>query len=178
VKLTVDGQEVGSQPLKVMIDPNSGGSEADIAAQTAMMMALRKDLESAADMTNQIEIIRGQLASMRQVINDASVRAGADELDKKLTDIEDNLIQRKFSGQGQDTTRYPGKLIGKITYLAGGVSDGDYPPNTQQQEVKTMFETQLADLRKRLDAVVSTDVAAFNRMLRDKNMGNVIAGGQ
>jgi photosystem II stability/assembly factor-like uncharacterized protein len=178
VKLSVDGQEVGSQTLKVMIDPNSGGSEADVAAQTAMLLALRKDLEAAADMTNQIEIIRGQIASLRQVVTDASVKSAADELDKKLTDVEDNLIQRKFSGQGQDTTRYPGKLIGKITYLAGGVSGGDYPPNTQQQEVKSMFEAQLADLRKRLDAVVSTDVAAFNQMLRGKNIGNVIAGGQ
>ena len=178
VKLSVDGQEVGSQPLKVMIDPNSGGSEADVAAQTAMLMALRKDLEAAADMTNQIEIIRGQLANMRQVVTDASVKTASDDLDKKLTDIEDNLIQRKYSGQGQDTTRFPNKLISKITYLAGGVSDGDYPPNTQQQEVKSMFEAQLADLRKRLDAVVSTDVAAFNRMLRDKGVGNVIAGGQ
>ena len=178
VKLSVDGQEVGSQPLQVMIDPNSGGSEADVAAQTAMLMALRKDLEAAADMTNQIEIIRGQLASLRQVVTDATVKAGADDLDKKLTDIEDNLIQRKFSGQGQDTTRFPNKLIAKITYLAGGVSGGDYPPNTQQQEVKSMFEAQLVDLRKRLDVVVSTDVASFNRMLRDKGVGNVIAGGQ
>jgi hypothetical protein len=178
VKLSVDGQEVGSQPLQVMIDPNSGGSEADVAAQTAMLMALRKDLEAAADMTNQIEIIRGQLASLRQVVTDATVKAGADDLDKKLTDIEDNLIQRKFSGQGQDTTRFPNKLIAKITYLAGGVSGGDYPPSTQQQEVKSMFEAQLSDLRKRLDVVVSTDVASFNRMLRDKGVGNVIAGGQ
>jgi len=178
VKLSVDGQEVGSQALQVMIDPNSGGSEADVAAQTAMLMALRKDLEAAADMTNQIEIIRGQLASLRQVVTDATVKAGADDLDKKLTDIEDNLIQRKYSGQGQDTTRFPNKLIAKITYLAGGVSGGDYPPNTQQQEVKSMFEAQLVDLRKRLDVVVSTDVASFNRMLRDKGVGNVIAGGQ
>jgi hypothetical protein len=143
-----------------------------------MLMALRKDLESAADMTNQIEIIRGQLASLSQLVRDASVKTAADDLEKKLTDIEDNLIQRKFSGQGQDTTRYPTKLIGKITYLAGDVAGGDYSPNTQEKEVQAMFESQLADLRKRLDAVVSTDVAAFNRMLRDKGMGNVIAGGQ
>jgi hypothetical protein len=177
VKLSVDGQEVGSQPLKVLIDPNAGGSDADIQAQTAMLTALRKDLESAADMTNQIEMIRGQLESMRQIIRDASVKSAADDLEKKLADIEDNLIQRKFSGQGQDTTRYPTKLIGKLTYLAGDVSDGDYPPNTQEKEVQAMFESQLADLRKRLDVVVSTDVAAFNRMLRDKNIGNVIAAG-
>jgi photosystem II stability/assembly factor-like uncharacterized protein len=178
VKLMVDGQEAGSQPLKLLIDPNAGGSEADVQAQSAMLMALRKDLEAAADMTNQIEMIRGQLESLRQIVRDPSVKSAADDLDKKLTDIEDNLIQRKFSGQGQDTTRYPTKLIGKLNYLAGGVSGGDYPPNTQQKEVQAMFEAQLADLRKRLDAVVSTDVAAFNRMLRDKNIGNVIAGGQ
>src|SRR5207249_7765999 len=94
------------------------GSEADVQAQTAMLMALRKDLESAADMTNQIEMIRSQLESLRQVVRDASVKSAADDLDKKLTDIEDNLIQRKFSGQGQDTTRYPTKLTGKLTYLA------------------------------------------------------------
>jgi len=33
-------------------------------------------------------------------------------------------------------------------------------------------------LRKRLDDVVSGDLNNFNRMLRDKNIGNVIANGQ
>jgi hypothetical protein len=88
------------------------------------------------------------------------------------------LTQRKYSGQGQDTTRFPTKLIGKLTYLAGDVAGGDYPPNMQEQEVKTMFEAQLASLRKQLDALVSGDLNNFNRMLRDKNIGNVIAGGQ
>jgi photosystem II stability/assembly factor-like uncharacterized protein len=177
-KLTVDGQEVGSQTIKVLIDPNAGGNEADIQKQTAMLMELRKDLESAADMTNQIEIIRAQLGDIRQLVRDPAVRTAADDLEKKLTDIEDGMIQRKFSGQGQDTTRYPTKLIGKLSYLASDVADGDYPPNTQEQEVKTMFESQLASLRKQLDAVISGDLANFNRMLRDKNIGNVIASGQ
>jgi len=108
----------------------------------------------------------------------ADVRTAADDLDKKLTDIEDNLIQRKFTGQGQDTVRYPPKLISKINYLAGGVSNGDYPPNTQQKEVQRMFEAQLSSLRKRLDDAVGTDLGGFNRMLRERNVGNVIAGGQ
>jgi photosystem II stability/assembly factor-like uncharacterized protein len=177
-KLTVDGQEVGSQSIKVLIDPNAGGNEADIQKQTAMLMELRKDLESAADMTNQIEIIRAQLGDLRQLVRDASVKTAADDLEKKLTDIEDGLIQRKFSGQGQDTTRYPTKLIGELSYLAGNVADGDSPPNTQEQEVKTMFESQLAALRKQLEGVISTDLGNFNRMLRDKNIGNVIASGQ
>jgi photosystem II stability/assembly factor-like uncharacterized protein len=178
VKLSVDGQEL-SQPLVVRKDPNSGSSEEDVQKQTAMLFELRKDLESAADMVNQIESIRGQLENLKGLLRgNADVRTAADDLDKKLTDIEDNLIQRKFTGQGQDTVRYPPKLISKINYLAGGVSNGDYPPNTQQQEVHAMFKAQLSSLRKRLDDVVGTDLGGFNRMLREKNIGNVIAGGQ
>ncbi len=176
-KLSVDGQEF-SQPLTVLKDPNTGASDEDIQKQTAMIFDLRKDLESAADMVNQIETVRGQLENLKPLLRSADLKSGADDLDKKLTDIEDNLIQRKFTGQGQDTVRFPPKLISKINYLAGGVSGGDYPPNTQQKEVQVMFESQLSSLRKRLDDVVSGDLANFNRMLREKNIGNVIASGQ
>ena len=176
VKLIVDGKEVGSQPLTVLKDPNDGTTEIDIQKQTALLMDLRKDLESAADMVNQIENLRAQLNKLRA--DHPDVTQAADDFEKKLTDIEDGLIQRRYSGQGQDTTRFGPKLIGKMTYLGSGVAGGDYPPNKQQQEVKTMFESQLASLRKQLDGVVSSDLANFNRMLRDKNIGNVIASGQ
>ena len=119
-----------------------------------MLNALRKDLESAADMTNQIEVMRSQLDSLRSILRgNADVKSGADDLDKKLTDIEDNLIQRKFTGQGQDTTRYPPKLISKINYLAGGVSGGDFAPNTQQREVQAMFESR-RERKKHLKAAL------------------------
>jgi hypothetical protein len=177
VKLSVDGQEL-SQPLIVLKDPNAGGTDVDIQKQTSMLLDLRKDLEFGADMVNQIELIRGQLDHLRPLWFDASIKTAGDALDQKLTDIEDNLIQRKYTGQGQDTTRFPQKLIAKINYLAGGVSGGDYPPNTQQMEVQAMFKAQLADLRKRLDGVVTTDLSNFNRMLRERNIGNIVPPAQ
>ena len=176
VKLMVDGQEAGSQSLTVLKDPNDGTSEADINRQTAMLLDLRKDLESAADMVNQIETMRAQLIKLRA--DHPDVQQSADDLEKKLTDIEDGLIQRKYSGQGQDTTRFGSRLIGKMGYLGGGIAGGDFPPNKQQQEVHAMFRSQLADLRKRLDAVAGTDLSNFNKMLRDKNISPVIATGQ
>ena len=174
VKLTVDGKEY-TQPLTILKDPSSAGSDADISRQMTLLWDLRKDMESAADMVNQIETIRAQLDSLRGLVKDASVKTAADDLDKKLTDIEDNLIQRRFTGQGQDTVRWPPKLISKLNYLASGVGGSDFAPTTQQQEVYTTFKAQLTDLRRRLDAVLGTDLANFNRMLREKNVGNVIA---
>ena len=177
VKLTVDGQEY-SQPLTVMRDPSTGATDEDIQKQIAMLNDLRKDMESAADMVNQIESVRSQLDNLETLLKTKELKDAAEDLDKKLIDIEDNLIQRKLTGQGQDTTRFPAKLISKINYLAGGLASSDFAPTTQQKEVQSMFESQLASLRKRLDDAVNTDLTNFNRMLRDKNIGNVIAEGQ
>jgi hypothetical protein len=38
-----------------------------------------------------------------------------------------------------------------------------------------MLKERLAANRKQLDHGVSTDLDAFNKMLRDRNIGNVIA---
>ena len=177
VKLTVDGQEF-TQPLTVLKDPNSAGSDADISRQMTLLWDLRKDMESAADMVNQIESIRAQLDNLETLLKTKELTDAAEDVDKKLIDIEENLIQRRLTGQGQDTVRWPPKLIGKLNYLASGVGGSDFAPTTQQQEVYATFKSRLTDLRRRLDAVIGTDLSNFNRLLREKNIGNIIASEQ
>jgi photosystem II stability/assembly factor-like uncharacterized protein len=201
VKLLVGGAESGglSQQLIVRKDPNSEGTEADINAQLALLFELRKDLENAADMVNQIEVVRSQLAGITSLLDAGSAPAGtagvspsepgaattgsgdyaaikraATDLDKKLTDVEDNLIQRRLTGQGQDTVRWPPKLLSKINYLANGVGSGDFSPTTQHREVKAMFEEQLAAHRRRLDDILNKDLEAFSKLLRDRGIQNII----
>jgi photosystem II stability/assembly factor-like uncharacterized protein len=239
VRLSVAGQEL-SQPLVVKKDPNSEGSEADVQSQTQMLMDLRRDLETAAEMVNQIEVMRSQLYSLTALLglsepaavatggagvspaaaganspiasegpgasrpvsepgavatgsdpsnlgakgsvshavaggsDYAAIKAAADDLDKKLIAIEDNLIQRRLTGQGQDSVRWPPKLISKINYLANGVGGSDFPPTAQQREVQALLKQQLSSDRKRLDELISKDVDAFNKLLREKNIQNVI----
>jgi photosystem II stability/assembly factor-like uncharacterized protein len=192
VKLLLGATEsTPGQQLVVKKDPNSEGTEADINAQVALSFELRKDLENAADMVNQIEVIRSQLASITALLgfsepgatgsaaqsasgDYAAVKQAAADLDKKLIDVEENLIQRKLTGQGQDTVRWPPKLISKLNYLANGVAGADFPPTTQHREVKAMLEEQLTTHRHRFDEILSKDLDAFNRLLRDKNVQNVI----
>ena len=161
VKLSAGGQEL-RQPLVVKKDPNSGGTEADIAAQTAMMLELRQDLETGSKMVNQIEAIRAQLMKL----DSASMKSSADELDKKLVDIEDELIQRKLTGQGQDTVRWPPKLLAKINYLAGGLASGDFGPTKQQREVHALLKQRLTGLRQRLDDILNKDLPAFKGVIK------------
>jgi hypothetical protein len=177
VKLLAGGQEL-TQPLLVKKDPNSSGTEAEITTQTEMMIDLRKDLDSGARMVNQIELIRSQLeqlaATLASTSNSTPVKSAADSLDKKLIGIEETLIQRKVTGQGQDTVRYPPKLLTKINYLAGGLASGDFGPTKQQREVHALFKQQLAGLRKRLEDVLNQDLPALNRLLPDSGIKTVI----
>jgi hypothetical protein len=223
VKLVMPGAEANalgltlSRQLIVRKDPNSEGAESDINAQVAMLFELRKDLEAAADMVNQIEAIRSQLASITALLglseppasaggssgssepntgsagilpaasaqresqsgqpasaDYAAIKQPATDLDKKLIDIEDNLIQRRLTGQGQDSVRWPPKLLSKINYLASGLAGADFPPTAQHREVQAMFREQLTTLRHRLDEVLNKDLDAFNKQLRNRNIQNVI----
>ena len=205
VKLLVGGSEAPSQTLSQQLivrkDPKSEGKEEDINAQVAMLFELRKDLENAADMVNQIEMIRSQLASITALLDPGAagassattaqretqsatpasaggdyiaIKRAADDLEKKLIDVEENLIQRKLTGQGQDSVRWPPKLLSKINYLANGIGGADFAPTMQHREVKAMFEDQLTTHRRRLDEILSKDLDAFNRQLRDRGVGNVI----
>ena len=189
VKLSV-GDTQSTQQLVVKKDPNSEGAEADINAQMIMLFELRKDLETAADLVNQIEIIRSQLAGITTLLDPGTagtatpssltasefgaIKKAADELDKKLIDVEENLIQRRLTGQGQDTVRWPPKLISKINYLANGIGSGDFQPTTQHREVYALLKAQLTTQRSKLDEVISTDLDAFNKLLRDRGIQNVV----
>ena len=160
-----------------------------------MLQELLSDQEKAADMVNQIELIRSQLYSITTLLgtgrtgegrsptasedsapsgDHAAIKAAADALDAKLIDIEEHLIQRRLTGQGQDTVRWPPKLLTKINYLANGLGGSDFGPTTQQREVHALFRQQLSSLSQRLDDVVSKDLEAFNKLLRDRNIHNVI----
>lgn len=99
-----------------------------------------------------------------------------DLIDKKLVDIEERLIQRKLTGQGQDTVRWPPGLLSKINYLANGVGSSDSGPTNQQREVQTLLHDQLVALQTRLEAAVKTDLANFNKLLRDRGFQNIGSG--
>ncbi len=85
------------------------------------------------------------------------------------------MIQRRLTGQGQDTVRWPPKLLSKINYLANGLNGSDFPPTSQQRAVQAMLQQQMTALRQRHDEVLNKDLVAFNKMLRDLNIQNVIS---
>jgi photosystem II stability/assembly factor-like uncharacterized protein len=173
VKLSAGGHEL-TQPLTVLKDPHSGGSEAEIEAQVSFLSSLQKDLNDTADAVNQVELVRSQIDGLVKIIDDAAIKKAGDDLNQKLIDQEMNLVDLRLTG-GQDSVRYGSKLISKINYLASGLASGDFKPTGQQLEVQKVLEEQLRNTLSQLDGIVGKDLAGFNDMLRKKNIPNVIA---
>jgi photosystem II stability/assembly factor-like uncharacterized protein len=177
VTLSVGGQEY-TQSLTVLKDPNSEGSEANIHTQLALVTEIRDDLNAASDMVNRIEWVRRQLYDLKAVLEDQGdadeIVASAEQLDGKLIAVEEKLFQVRLTGTGQDGVRWPAKLVGRLGYLAGAVATADFPPADQHYEVHQVLKERLQRVRLELEALLGTDLPAFNRMLQQRNLAPVI----
>lgn len=173
VKLTVDGKDY-SQPLRVIKDPHSNGSEGDIQIQTRLVSSLSTEMNGAVDAVNQIEFIRQQLADLKSEVGDNAIKTAADQLSAKLVAVEENLIRLKTTGRGQDNVQFTPELVDKIGYLTGEVEDSDYQPTTQQVAVHDELKERNATYHQRLRNLLDQDVASFNAMLRQRNVSNVV----
>jgi hypothetical protein len=162
-----------TQPLIVGKDPNSGGGEEDIQAQMTVLFELRKALNDAAAAVNRAELVRSQLERLLAIIEDAGIRKSGEDLNRRLTELEMDLVDLRLTG-GQDGVRFGAKLISKINYLANGLASGDFRPTSQQLEVQRMLEEQLRSALGLLAGVLSKELGAFNEMLRNKNVPNII----
>lgn len=177
VKLAAGGREE-TQQLVVLKDPNSGGSEADIAKQMQSLFALRDDLNAAADAVRRIEAARVQLDALARTVDDSSVKKAAAELQQKFIDLEMNFVDLRLTGRGQDGVRFASKLIDKIGYLADEIAGTDYRPTDQAEQVRQLLHAELGRQLAALSTLQSRDLSAFNEMLRQRNVPNVIVGGR
>ena len=178
VTLSAAGQ-TQSQKFTVHKDPHSAGSESDVQAQLRVQQALWDEANSLAATVNQIESLRAQLASLNKELgtDEASkaVKKAADDLAAKIVAVESKLLQLKLTGRGQDDCRWSPELLQKIDYLFFQLeSSADYPPTTQQSAVQELLKQQGEEAQQEFQKVASTDVAAFNAMLRERGIPNII----
>jgi photosystem II stability/assembly factor-like uncharacterized protein len=162
-----------SQPLLVKKDPNSAGTDAEIAEQVRMAMSVQRDLNEAADAVHRVESARVQLASIIRAVEDSTVRHAAVRLAQQFVDLEMNLVDLRQTGTGQDGVRFGSKLIAKMNYLANGLSSSDYKPTNQHGEVQGILNTELKGHLSALDRLMSTDLNAFNELLKQRGVPNV-----
>jgi len=135
-------------------------------------------MDSIAASVNQIESIRAQLDALEKELGTddtgKAIRKAADDLAEKLTTVEGKVLQLKATGRGQDDVRWSPMVVQKIGYLAEHAGSSDFAPTTQQVAVGEELKKQGDQFQQEYQQILTKDVAAFNAMLREKNIPNII----
>lgn len=178
VKMEV-GEREFVQTLTVKKDPRSEGTLEDIKAQENMQKEIRKALNSVSEKISQIEWMRKQLYSIRDMVKEtggsAEVLGRIADFDLKLRSIEDELFQPIIAEGDSKSFRYPQKLYCKLSVLAGDVGGSvDFAPNQQQKEVFAVLSERLAEQETRYQTVLTEDLPAFNSWLREMKLAGII----
>jgi photosystem II stability/assembly factor-like uncharacterized protein len=172
------GEEKFTQKLTVLKDPHSAGSESDIQAQKHVQTALYDEMNVLATTVNQMESLRAQLGVLGKELGadetSKTIRKAGDDLGEKLESIEGTLLQLKLTGRGQDAVRWSPRLLQKISYLFGQIdASADFPPTKQQTAVQEELKQRGDKAAQDFQELVGKDLAAFNAMLREHNIGNI-----
>ena len=158
-----------SQPLTVLKDPASGGSEAEIAMQLELLTSIMADIDVAAGLVNSLEMVRAQLAlSKAQAPSGAEGAkrvAAIDSLDRKLLDAEWELRNVLTTGRGQDQLRTPAKLSEKLLYLAVTLDNGDRAPTESQRAVAKELHERLLAAKGKVDGLMKGQVNEFQKVM-------------
>ncbi len=176
VKLTARGKTL-TQPLNVVKDPGSAGTEADMQAQLGMMLQIRDEVSEIADMVNHLEWVRKEIADRRLRIESDPLRGSATRgkgvqgedasalaaLEKKATPIQNKLEDVTLTGRTEDSFRAPMGLYGKYLNLAGEVSGGgDMKPTDSARAVHKVLQQQLAQIRTEFNELRETNTSTLN----------------
>ncbi len=171
------GDREHAQPLTILKDPDSGGTEADIAVQFAMLQELTADLETAAALTSRVDAIRGQLDTLAARLDGdpdaAGLRESVTGLERSFMMLADSLVQQKPGG----FFMWPVKLTAKLVYLANNVQSSDYRPTEQAREAKVFLEELLRVAGADYERLVLGDLAALNRALRSRGLPEIAEAG-
>ena len=168
------GDATFERTFSLVKDPNSEGSEEDIAKQVAILHSLKDDMNKVGEMIGQVEDIRRQLIDMGQMMEASEKKKIGTELSalqEKLIAFESKLLQMKQTGHGQDVVRWPVQLAERIFYLASTVATSDFAPADPHVEVHQILQQRISDYQEEWREIVGTDVAAFAELLQQQNIG-------
>ncbi|HEX7191767.1 MAG TPA: hypothetical protein VF381_09370, partial [Thermoanaerobaculia bacterium] len=170
VKLTVGDQSNASSmtaPFEVRQDPRTSASAADLKAQYDFVTSSLAKLSEVNEQIIKIRDVRKQLTDVKKRVGSAKeskpIVDAANELDKKMTAVEEALYQTK-NHSSEDPLNYPIKLNDKLAGVAGSAATGSSAPTAQQIAVRDELVPQIDAQLAKLKAIWDTDLPAFNKL--------------
>jgi photosystem II stability/assembly factor-like uncharacterized protein len=181
VRLSVDGRSA-TEPLEILKDPKIPGTDADLAASLKMQIQIREDISAAADMINEIEMVRREFEEVERGLR---ARKGQDEALKavaamagRLVAVEDMLIEpaARLSDDKYFQQKYRVYMAllwlnGEVGPGAGDVAGGqDFRPTDSSTATLAEIEKDLEAARTAYRELMDKALPAYRKAMAERRM--------
>jgi photosystem II stability/assembly factor-like uncharacterized protein len=187
VRLTV-GKQTFTEPLTILRDPHSPGSDADIEASIKALLRIRDDISRTSDMVNRIEWMRKQLedtaAMLTSEISDAKAQQKNDAkqadllksvqaMDAKMQAVEYSFITRSDADSDDKYYVNAYKIYLNLIWLNAEIGTGggdvagaaDFPPTDTDMSLLQTYEQALTSATENYHELMDKELPAFNHSL-------------
>jgi photosystem II stability/assembly factor-like uncharacterized protein len=171
VRLTANGQSQ-TAPLHLAMDPRLKGAEAGIQKAFALSVTVNGRFSQLHQAINEIRETKTQLGSFRKrsAGNERlkPALAAADELEKKMSAIEAQLIQVNMKSS-EGNLVYPNQLNEEV-YTFSKVVEADAAPSEPQLEVWKMLDGRLEEQLQSWAQLKKDDVPKVNDLIKQADL--------
>lgn len=170
VRLIADGKTL-TRPFELLKDPRMEGTHEDLRKQLELSLQIQSKVNQANQAVIRIRDVRKQVQDA--VAKTPAVAEAGKKLIASLTAVEEELYQTK-NQSNQDPLNYPIRLNNKLAALLGTVQNSDTRPTAQASQVFEDLATKANGPLKRLDGLLATEVAAFNKAVKEADVPAVV----
>lgn len=174
------GKMVSSQKFEIRKDPRWSVTDADLMAQYDLSMKTLDELNRVHLNIRKIRSIKLQstdiVSRAERTGIEKTLKKLAQDMNKKLTTLEEELIQIKNKA-GQDPINYPPMFDDQLDWLYLTINTQDAKPTQGCYDLYRDLKKQSDDFSKRLDDIIAIDLKAFNEQVQRDNMAGVIISG-
>lgn len=179
LRLTAAGK-TETQKFNITKDPRWTASDADLQAQFDLTIKVYDEFNRVHHTIRKLRTIRQQ----SNELVDRAEKAGkgtelkklAEAMNKKLTALEEQLIQTKNKA-GQDPINYPPMFDDQLDWLYLVVNNQDARPTQGCYDLYADLKKQSDGYHQQFDEIVAKDLKAFNDQVVKEGVGVVMVEG-
>jgi photosystem II stability/assembly factor-like uncharacterized protein len=152
------GSKEYRQPVQVLRDPHTAGSDEDIRLQYTFGAEIYQSIQSVLHMIDTLEVLRARATAAEGAVTNKKQKEKLLAWQRQLLDVEALLHDVHATGARQDIFRSPAQLLERfLTISKESISGGsDWRPTDQHREVYSLLSGRLATTKTKYEAVLKS----------------------